>query len=87
MATALRVITGGQQRLDETHIEVLSLMDEAADEAAALHAMVAEMDADYRRLTGLRDLRFRSVSWRLARLERHAREARIEYVGLTGGAA
>lgn len=87
MTTALRVIAGGQQRMDEAHIEVLSLMDETTREAGELYDLIGTMEADYRRLTGLRDLRFRSATWRLARLARHATEARAEYTGLTGGAA
>lgn len=87
MGTALRVIAGGQQRMDEAHIEVLSLMDETSREANELYDLIGGMEADYRRMTGTRDLRFRSATWRLARLARHASEARAEYVGLTGGAA
>lgn len=87
MATALRLIEGGQQRLDETRIEVLSALDEAAETASALRDIAAEMESDYRRITGVRDLRFRSITFRLDRLATHMGEARAEYTGLTGGAA
>lgn len=87
MASALRVIAGGQQKLDESRVEVLSMFDETERVADELYALLDTMDADYRRITGLRDLRFRSATGRLERLGAHVRDARSEYLGLTGGAA
>lgn len=86
MATALTVIAGGWKK-DEAQIEALAFMDEVAVEADRIWSLLSEMECDYRLVNGAIDVRWQRAKHLAMRVARRATTARIEYTGLTGGAA
>ena len=77
MARSLTVIDGWKK--DEARVEALAFMDEAANDAERIYALLHELQAEVGQ-----DPRIGAGQFHARRLMHRAAIARIEYAGLTG---